>query len=324
MTEIQNILNGESIAGTFEKASLSGSYFAWREDLTTGATPAPGALSESWIEFRANELAREFEIEDREAVEERLKRQEEVLESSLKSKEVLLWFENDYFCQMNQTYLLSWYGRHSRSLPRISILDLKEDIFLGELEPADFAKLHTDHVSVSQETMALATRAWDAISSPDPLSQVAMLGSDTSALPQLHRTLKSNLARFPSINNGLGRIENLVLEIAASGKRRFKDLFPVFFSRLREYGYGDAHVWNSIRRLASARVPFLTISLPENKSKTPWFLEAEVIPTTAGLDALAGRADYVALNGIDQWIGGVHLQNGGGWRWDDRLQSLVT
>ena len=324
MTEIQNILNGESITGTFEKASLRGSYFAWREDLTTGATPAPGALSESWIEFRANELTREFEIEDREAVEEGLKRQEEVLESSLKSKEVLLWFENDYFCQMNQTYLLSWYARRSPSIPRISILDLKEDIFLGELEPADFAKLHSDHVLVSKETMALATRAWDAISSPVPLNQVAILVSDTSALPQLHRTLKNNLARFPSVENGLGRAENLVLEIAASGKRQFKDLFPAFSSRLREYGYGDSHVWNCIRRLAAARVPFLTISLPENKSGSPSFLEAEVIPTTAGLDALAGQADYVALNGIDQWIGGVHINNGGTWRWDDRLQSLAT
>jgi hypothetical protein len=246
-----------------------------------------------------------------------------VLESSLKGKEVLLWFENDYFCQMNQTYLLSWYGRRSRSLPRISILNLKEDIFLGELAPADFAKLHSDHVSVSKETMALATRAWDAISSPDPLKQVAILVSDTSVLPQLHRTIKSNLARFPSVENGLGRTENLVLEIAASGKRRFKDIFPAFSSRLREYGYGDSHVWNSIRRLASARIPFLTISLPENKSESR-FLEAEVMPTTAGLDALAGQADYVALNGIDQWIGGVHINNGATWRWNDRLQSLAT
>ena len=166
--------------------------------------------------------------------------------------------------------------------------------------------------------------AWDAISSPDPLKQVAILASDTSALPQLQRTIKNNLARFPSVENGLGRTENLVLEIAASGKRRFKDLFPAFSSRLREYGFGDWHVRISIRRLGSARVPFLTISLPENRSESPRFLDAEVIPTTAGLDALAGQADYVALNGIDQWIGGVHINNGGTWRWDDGLQSLAT
>ena len=215
---VQNILNGESIVETFKRTSLGGDYHAWREDVTTGATPAPGALTGSWIDLRARELAREFDDKDRETVEEGLKQQEEVLESSLDSDEVILWFENDYFCQMNQTYLLSWYGRHSQSLPRISIFDLKEDIFFGHLQPADFEKLHSDRVPVSQEIIALATRAWDAASSPDPLSLSAMLASDTSALPQLHRTLICHLSRFPSVKNGLGRVENLVLEIAASGK----------------------------------------------------------------------------------------------------------
>ena len=179
-------------------------------------------------------------------------------------------------------------------------------------------------VSVSKETMALATRAWDAISSPDPLNQVAILVSDTSALPQLHRTLKNNLARFPSVENGLGRPENLVLEIAASGKRRFKDLFPAFSSRLREYGYGDSHVWNSIRRLASARIPFLTISLPENKSASSAVSRGGGDTYHGWARCACGEADYVALNGIDQWIGGVHINNGGTWRWDDRLQSIAT
>ena len=322
---VQNILNGESIVETFKGTSLSGAYHAWREDVTTGATPAPGALTGSWIELRARELAREFDNEDREAVEEGLKRQEEVLESSLDSDEVILWFENDYFCQMNQTYLLSWYGRHSQSLPRISIFDLKEDFFFGHLQPADFEKLHSDRVSVSQETIALATRAWDAVSSPNPLNQSAMLASDTSALPQLHRTLICHLSRFPSVKNGLGRVENLVLEIAASGKQRFKDLFPAFSARVPEYGFGDDHVWTSIRRLATARIPFLTLSFPASESReSSRFIEAEVTPTSVGLDALAGKADYVSLNGIDQWIGGVHINNVETWRWDDMLQSIAT
>jgi len=39
--------------------------------------------------------------------------------------------------------------------------------------------------------------------------------------------------------------------------------------------------------------------------------------TAAGRDVLAGRADRVALCGIDRWFGGVHLQGRAvAWRWD--------
>jgi hypothetical protein len=39
---------------------------------------------------------------------------------------------------------------------------------------------------------------------------------------------------------------------------------------------------------------------------------------------LAGQADQIALNGIDRWIGGVHLQGHHvPWRWDDGTETIV-
>jgi hypothetical protein len=39
---------------------------------------------------------------------------------------------------------------------------------------------------------------------------------------------------------------------------------------------------------------------------------------------LAGGADQIALNGIDRWIGGVHLQGHHvPWRWDDGAETIV-
>jgi hypothetical protein len=39
---------------------------------------------------------------------------------------------------------------------------------------------------------------------------------------------------------------------------------------------------------------------------------------------LAGISDNVRLNGIDRWIGGVHLAGPEpGWRYDERLEALV-
>ena len=39
---------------------------------------------------------------------------------------------------------------------------------------------------------------------------------------------------------------------------------------------------------------------------------------------LAGRADRVALNGFDRWLGGTHLRAADGlWRWDAERGVLV-
>ena len=46
--------------------------------------------------------------------------------------------------------------------------------------------------------------------------------------------------------------------------------------------------------------------------------------TEAGREVLAGRRDHVALNGVDRWIGGVHLTGTDvPWRWDEGTESIT-
>jgi len=62
--------------------------------------------------------------------------------------------------------------------------------------------------------------------------------------------------------------------------------------------------------LAAAPVPLL-----EAESGTD-----RVAITDAGRRVLDGRDDHVALNGVDRWIGGVHVT--GDWRWDEGTESV--
>jgi hypothetical protein len=40
---------------------------------------------------------------------------------------------------------------------------------------------------------------------------------------------------------------------------------------------------------------------------------------------LAGKEDHVALNGVDRWIGGVHLRGRAvGWRWDEGTEEIIA
>jgi hypothetical protein len=47
------------------------------------------------------------------------------------------------------------------------------------------------------------------------------------------------------------------------------------------------------------------------------------IVTDAGARALAGKANFVDLNGIDDWIGGVHLESSKGSVWFRRGDIVV-
>jgi hypothetical protein len=47
-------------------------------------------------------------------------------------------------------------------------------------------------------------------------------------------------------------------------------------------------------------------------------------PTAAGLRVLQGDADHVGLNGVDRWVGGVHLGPDGRWRWDEGTETIVA
>jgi hypothetical protein len=46
-------------------------------------------------------------------------------------------------------------------------------------------------------------------------------------------------------------------------------------------------------------------------------------PTAARRRVLAGQADHVDLNGVDRWVGGVHLHGAARWRWDEGSESIV-
>jgi hypothetical protein len=47
--------------------------------------------------------------------------------------------------------------------------------------------------------------------------------------------------------------------------------------------------------------------------------------TETGRKVIDGRADYIDLNGIDRWPGGVHLKGDKAvWRWDRAFERIVS
>jgi hypothetical protein len=331
---ILHLHNGDSSAGTAGNANIPGRHLAWREALVCG--PAPGLVSdEEFQQTRAAHLAQAYGVEFEKAQSE-LHEQHLALSRFPEHDEVVLWFEHDLFCQVQLIYLLNWllnwFAKREPVKTRLSLICI--DRFpgitdfrgLGQLNEAQLESLFPTRRQITSEQLTLGSKAWRAYSSPDPTEIESLRQSDTSALPFLSSALMKHLQRFPSTRDGLGRIASTALELIETGQGEFRKLFPEFGQREPSYGFGDAQFFLEMRRLAEVANPLLVF---ENGHKPgamngPELLKTSFKLTDAGRAVLQGDEDFVRLNGIDQWLGGVHL-NGkqATWRWDESQRKLA-
>jgi hypothetical protein len=326
-----HIHNGDSAAGTARKSDIPGEHMAWREALVCG--PAPDGLSETeFWRIRAQHLADAYGV-SRSDAEQQLRNQHETLTRISKDDEVVLWFEHDLFCQVQLIYLLHWFASHDRGPTRLSLVSIGEFSGfpefrgLGQLNEEQLASLFPKRREVSTAQLEFGSRAWSAYSSSNPKHIETLLESDPVTLPFLKTALIKHLQRFPTTTNGLGRVENAGLELVSNGFRNFKSLFPAFTRREPEYGFGDSQLYYELKRLVDTTPPLLTSSIttgPTPRNPAQLFLSSFEI-TEHGKAVLAEEQDFVRTNGIDQWLGGVHLKGReADWRWDELSGELLV
>lgn len=84
---------------------------------------------------------------------------------------------------------------------------------------------------------------------------------------------------------------------------------------------GDLYLFSRLLQLSNADLPHPLVSLSGDPNNVrSW----EVVLTDAGEAVLAGRANAVELNGIDDWILGVHLDSKRGSVWYHKEGTLIT
>jgi hypothetical protein len=266
--------------------------------------------------LRAHHLAESYDI-DVETIEREMLEQEKKLASISTQDETVLWFEHDLFCQVHLIYLLNWFAENSLDPDRLSLICINQfegrPKFrgLGELEATELESLFPLRHAVTTAQITLATKAWQAFTSPTTDAITQLLHSDTQALPFLADALRAHLRRFPSASKGLGAIELRGLELIKSGRRKFGELFMAFCELEPIFGLGDAQFWLALNRMITARFPLIRTT-PDGTSDEVGIHAAHHSSfelTQTGEEVLRGDANFIELNGIDLWLGGVHLKN---------------
>jgi hypothetical protein len=320
-----HITNGSSAGDTLE-SFVDGPVLLACDVLHEG--PAPSVADAAWYDVRARFLGAE-DGSNVDAIRAGLAATDREIHAAVaRGDDLVLWFEHDLFDQLELIRVLDLIAR-GPAAPRASLICIdrfpgfERFIGLGQLDAGQLASLYPARRPVTREQIALASAAWEAFRAPDPrgLVDLARRTETDATLPFLGDALLRFLADYPSVENGLTHTETLSLDALTGGPLEAGALFMRTQAREARPFMGDMPFFDIMRTLARARVPLVAISEPP----AAWDLRGHTIELLdAGRDVLSGRVDRIALNGLDAWRGGVHL-NGTApvWRWDARRKTLV-
>jgi hypothetical protein len=313
-----HVTNGDAAVERIRAAGVEGTLLPWRDVLHEG--PVPGGLPlEKLSAVRADFLAsggagpvddlrRDFAARDR------------TLAAAAREDEVVLWFEHDLYDQLQLIQLLDWFA--DRPHPRLTLINPPE--YLGNITVERAGELFAARQPVTEAQLALGRWAWDAFRADDPHHlETVVYADDAGDLPHLPEAVFRLLEEYPAVGTGLSRSEEQILIAFSTGPRTLAEAYPAAHHRLEEAIWMGDTTWVSyVDRLARAREPLVAYEDPAADPAAPMQRRARI--TDAGREVLDGGTDALWINGIDRWIGGVHLHGRDvRWRWDPAEECLV-
>ncbi len=327
-----HLTNGRSTGNTLMRTRLGGAVLCWDDVLHEGPVPAHLPLEEL-SRVRAAFIAESMNLDARQVASDFVTR-DVTLKESLQQDEIVLWFEHDLYDQLQLIQVLDWYAQVDLGQVKLSLIcidrfpGVPRFMGLGQLTAEQLATLFPQRRSVTQAQLTLARAAWHAYREPDPSALQDLLERPSDALPFLQAALKRHLEQFPSRENGLSRTEAQLLQAVAQGTQHPVELFLDQQNSEEVPFMGDSTFWTYLAGLTEGPSPLLETAqnggfhMPWQSENQQAFREQTLQLTTQGELVLQARADRIALNGINRWLGGVHLESDS-WRWNRATQRLT-
>jgi hypothetical protein len=310
-----HVTNGDAAAAVLAETGLAERILVWRDALHEG--PVPDVPREELRRVRARFLAAAAPV-GAEQVERDLAARDAALARG-SGGDYVLWFEADLYDQLQLAEIVTLLAGHGVDPARVTLVcvgEVRGVARFGGLAELDAGQLRElPAVAAAPLTAAayeLAQRAWAALRAPDPAGIVAVAGSSSPELRFLPEAFDRLARDYPSTRDGLSLTERRLLAAVAGGASTYDTAFLAAGRKEVRPFLGDTWAFRMLDRLADARVPLV--------ARRP-----ALTLTSEGAQALAGALDHVRVNGLDRWIGGVHLHGRDvGWRWDDATERLVS
>jgi hypothetical protein len=162
--------------------------------------------------------------------------------------------------------------------------------------------------SIDDASLATLDEAWSALIAPDPTALVRFVNRPSATLPWLPTALKTQLSQFPDSQSGLNSYE---AQLLASTRDRGSAPVNAYFDTLIKFkdagdSIHDRWLFWRMLRLGDSSLPHPALTLAGGQTILG---DTEVHLTEVGEQLLRSEANFIELNGIDEWVGGVHLDS---------------
>ena len=175
---------------------------------------------------------------------------------------------------------------------------------IGELSPDSIRNYCPEPRHLRSEEVAELRRVWSVYTSNDP-TNLARYVAEVSRMPLLYQAVSRLVCRYPDVQSGIGvwdeRLLHYTMEKGPAAARVIG--YTMGFSETLDQ-VGDSYLFHRLVALGSPDLTSPLISITGSARK---MRECEVKLTAFGQKVLAGEDNHVQENGIDDWVGGVHL-----------------
>jgi hypothetical protein len=318
---VLHVLNGDATRFQLERSTVGGVATVWADVLHDGPTPA-GLAADEFRQARARHLAARFGQPQPDVLAQ-LQAWDAALDRYHEHDEVVFWFEHDLFDQLILIRHLHWLSTIDPGTTRFSLIcigafpGIENFNGLGQLSASQLATLMVQRQPITDEQIQVGRQAWDLFRADDPEPLQAWLQDGVQALPFLAGAMRRHFEDYPSTRDGLARTERQMLVAIAEGHDTFAAMFRAGQLMEERVYMGDATFLAILKDLADARTPLVTIGNHVQLNSARSVIHRTPVQLTgAGRAVLDGNANHVELNGIDRWMGGVHLTTERCWRSD--------
>ncbi len=284
-----------------------------------------------WLERRARFIADGFGPHaglDYTAALAGAREEERLLFEARDYPRVMLWFEHDRYDQFVLLRCLAFFAEHGAParLEQVCINDYPGStrfVGLGQLPPEALQLLWAQRARVSNEQLQFALATWNSFRTNDPRPLAELARSGTPPLPDVAAALHRHLQELPSIANGLGLTQHLLLQaLAEQGAMRVGRLVGLVMHHYDPLpGLGDLSHDAALRQMELLPEPLVLRS--GGNPRAQWSLD-EITITPVGREILEGKRSWLDLALPERWVGGVCVRGGQkNWHWNEATRSVM-
>ena len=254
MPKTLHILNGDSTAEIFSKASLEGDVIVWREMLCEGTLHKDVGSDAFWK--KRYTFFEKIGVSKLEYYDKTIKELVQLKDVS-NYDEIVLWFEYDLFCQANLLGLCSYLLQSFRKSILYSLVCTgyekgKEGLqTLSDYQPNEYLELYKNKVKLTHHNLLYAHECWQVYAEGNPEKLKTFNFNKLDKFQYLQEAIHQHLQRLPK-ENGLNQIETKILEIIQQKTQTKKEIIKELLQWQRAatvYGFGDSQYKRAIEKL---------------------------------------------------------------------------